>query len=149
VLWSGRLRGLISSPGRGKIFLRSMSSRPALGHTQPSIQWVPGVLSLWAVQWPAQRTRLIPSVSYPSDPSFALLLPIPFVLETSTSRDLPLPFPLSLERKVRLFQARTHLSRQSRQIDLVLVWRNEGKQNCVSVKVFLNSVWVFSDVSSE
>jgi hypothetical protein len=31
------------SPGRGKIFLFSTSSRRVLGPTQPPIQWVPGV----------------------------------------------------------------------------------------------------------
>jgi hypothetical protein len=33
-----------SSPGR--IFLLTTASRPALGSTQPPIQWVPGALSL-------------------------------------------------------------------------------------------------------
>jgi hypothetical protein len=37
--------GRISSPGRMKNFLFSTSSRPALGLTQPPIQWVPGALS--------------------------------------------------------------------------------------------------------
>jgi hypothetical protein len=32
-------------PGGGKNFHFSISSRPALGSTQPSIQWVPGALS--------------------------------------------------------------------------------------------------------
>jgi hypothetical protein len=32
-------------PGRVKNFLLSKSSRPSLGSTQPSIQWVPGALS--------------------------------------------------------------------------------------------------------
>jgi hypothetical protein len=31
--------------GKGKIFLFSVASRPALGLTQPHIQWVPGALS--------------------------------------------------------------------------------------------------------
>jgi hypothetical protein len=39
----GCLRGRRSSPGRIKNFLFSTSSRPALGSTQPPIQWVPGV----------------------------------------------------------------------------------------------------------
>jgi hypothetical protein len=38
-------RGRCSSPGRVKNFLLSTSSRPALGSTQPPIQWVPGALS--------------------------------------------------------------------------------------------------------
>jgi hypothetical protein len=35
------LDGRVSIPGRGKIFLFSIASRPALGPTQPPIQWVP------------------------------------------------------------------------------------------------------------
>jgi hypothetical protein len=38
-------RGRSSSPGGGKNFQFSMSSRPVLGPTQPPIQWAPGVLS--------------------------------------------------------------------------------------------------------
>jgi hypothetical protein len=34
-----------SIPGRGNIFLSSITSRPALGPTQPPIQSVPGALS--------------------------------------------------------------------------------------------------------
>jgi hypothetical protein len=45
VLLGGQPRGWISSPGRGMILLLSTSSRPALGHIQPPIQWVPGALS--------------------------------------------------------------------------------------------------------
>jgi hypothetical protein len=41
-LRAGRPRVWSSSPGRVKNFLFSKSSRPALGFTQPLIQWVPG-----------------------------------------------------------------------------------------------------------
>jgi hypothetical protein len=34
-----------SIPGRGKGFPLASVSRPALGPTQPPVQWVPGVLS--------------------------------------------------------------------------------------------------------
>jgi hypothetical protein len=44
-LWAGRPRGRNSSPGRVKNFLFSKSSRPALGSTQPPIQWVTADLS--------------------------------------------------------------------------------------------------------
>jgi hypothetical protein len=39
-LWAGRPRGRSSSPCRAKDFLFSTSARPALGPTQPPIQWV-------------------------------------------------------------------------------------------------------------
>jgi hypothetical protein len=45
-LRAGLLKGQSSSPGGGKIFLLSMSSRPVLGPTQPPSAWVPGALSL-------------------------------------------------------------------------------------------------------
>jgi hypothetical protein len=38
-------RGRSSSPGMFKNFPFSTSSRPALGSTQPPIQWVPGAFS--------------------------------------------------------------------------------------------------------
>jgi hypothetical protein len=44
-LQAGQPRDLSSSPGRSKIFLLSKWSRPTLGPTEPSIQWVLGALS--------------------------------------------------------------------------------------------------------
>jgi hypothetical protein len=43
--------GEFDSRRRLRIFLFTTSSRPALGPTQPPIQWVPGTLSL-GVKWP-------------------------------------------------------------------------------------------------
>jgi hypothetical protein len=45
-LRAGQPRSWSSSPDKVKNFLFSMSSRPALGPTQPPIQWVPRALSL-------------------------------------------------------------------------------------------------------
>jgi hypothetical protein len=61
-LRAGRLRGWSSSPGRVKNFLFSKSSRPALGSTQPPIQWVPGALSA-AVKRPGREANHLPPAS--------------------------------------------------------------------------------------
>jgi hypothetical protein len=61
-LQAGCLRGWSSSPGRGKIFLLSMSSRPVLRLTQPPVQWVLGVLSP-GVKQPGHEADLSPSTS--------------------------------------------------------------------------------------
>jgi hypothetical protein len=45
LLLTERLRGQSSSPGRVKNFLFFVSSRLALGPTQPPLQWVPRTLS--------------------------------------------------------------------------------------------------------
>jgi hypothetical protein len=44
-LRTGRPRGRSSSPFRGETFLLFMFSRPALGSTQSSNQWIPRALS--------------------------------------------------------------------------------------------------------
>jgi hypothetical protein len=55
------LDGQSSIPDRVKIFLFSTVSRPALGPTQPSIQYVPGALSL-GVKLPGRETdHLLPA----------------------------------------------------------------------------------------
>jgi hypothetical protein len=41
----GEYKDCTSSPGMVKNFLSSTSSTPALGPTQPPIQWLPGTLS--------------------------------------------------------------------------------------------------------
>jgi hypothetical protein len=45
MLRGGRPRNRNSSPGRGKNFHFSMTSRPVLGPTQSSIHWLLGILS--------------------------------------------------------------------------------------------------------
>jgi hypothetical protein len=52
------LRG--SKPGSGKIFLSSTTFRPALGHSQPAIQWVPGVHSLAVKRLGSESDKLSP-----------------------------------------------------------------------------------------
>jgi hypothetical protein len=47
-LRAGRRKGRSSSPGRDKNFIFSTSSRPALGPTQPPVQWILGALSAGA-----------------------------------------------------------------------------------------------------
>jgi hypothetical protein len=51
-----------SSPGRVKNFLFSTSSKPALGSTQPPIQWVPGSLSP-EVKQPGRESDHSPAAS--------------------------------------------------------------------------------------
>jgi hypothetical protein len=45
-----------SSPGRDWKFCFITASRPALGPTQPPIQWVPGAFTL-GVKWPAREAN--------------------------------------------------------------------------------------------
>jgi hypothetical protein len=50
-----------SVPGKGKIFLFSTAARPALGPTQPPIQWVLGDLSLGIKRQGREADRSPPS----------------------------------------------------------------------------------------
>jgi hypothetical protein len=69
------------SPGKVKIFLFFMSSRPALGSTQPPIQWVPEALSL-GVKWRGCEVDHSPPASaevkkmwiYTSPPPYAFMV---------------------------------------------------------------------------
>jgi hypothetical protein len=79
-LWAGRPRSLSSSPGKVKNFLFSTSSIPALGLTQPLIQWVRGVLSLGvkgqgreAAHSPPFSTEVKKMWIYTSTPSYAFM----------------------------------------------------------------------------
>jgi hypothetical protein len=68
-----------SRQGQG-IFLSTTASRPALGPTQPPIQWVPGVLSL-GVKQPARQADNLPlssaeikdAWSYASTPQYTFM----------------------------------------------------------------------------
>jgi hypothetical protein len=60
-LRAGRPTGPSPIPERGKIFLLSTSSRPALRPTQPPIEWVPGVLSLGAKRSGSEADRSPPT----------------------------------------------------------------------------------------
>jgi hypothetical protein len=58
-----RLDDQVSIPGRGRdFFLFATTSRPVLGPTQPTIQWVPGTLSP-AVKWPGREADRSPPSS--------------------------------------------------------------------------------------
>jgi hypothetical protein len=58
-LRAGRPRGRSSFPGKSKNF-HFISSRPALGYTQPPIQWVPGVSECGAVGGLSTRRNPVP-----------------------------------------------------------------------------------------
>jgi hypothetical protein len=59
---SKRAGGWGSSPGRIKNFHFSISSKPALGSTEPPIHWVPGTLSL-GVKWQGREADHSPPTS--------------------------------------------------------------------------------------
>jgi hypothetical protein len=50
-LWAGWWMNRGSFPSRTEIFLFSTASRPALGLTQPPVQWVAGILYLGIKEW--------------------------------------------------------------------------------------------------
>jgi hypothetical protein len=79
-LRAGRQRARCSRPGRVKNFLLFMSSRPALGSTQPPIHWVPGAPSS-RVKRPGREADRSPPASaevkkmwfYTSTPPYAFM----------------------------------------------------------------------------
>jgi hypothetical protein len=79
-LRAGRPRGRRSNPGRVKNFYFSMSSKPAVGSTQPPMQWVTGALSP-GVKRPGREadhsTRISVEVKktwiYTSTPPYAIM----------------------------------------------------------------------------
>jgi hypothetical protein len=68
--------GRSSSPGRVKNFHSSMSFRPALGLTQPPIQWVPGALSP-GVKRPGRVADDSPPVSAEIKKMWIYIRPLP------------------------------------------------------------------------
>jgi hypothetical protein len=70
------------SPGRGKIFLLSTSSKPDLGPIQPPIQWVPGVLSPGA-KWPGREVDYSPPTSAEVKNAWIYTFTPPYVLRRS------------------------------------------------------------------
>jgi hypothetical protein len=79
-LRAGRPWGRSSSPCRVKNFLFSTSSRPALGPTQPRIQWVPGALSprvkkpgREADHWPPTSAEVKKTWIYTSTPPYGFM----------------------------------------------------------------------------
>jgi hypothetical protein len=74
------IRGSCPTRGVG-IYLFTTAPRPALGPTQPSIQWVPGALSL-GVKWlgreadhsPPCSAEITNALSYTSTPKYAFMV---------------------------------------------------------------------------
>jgi hypothetical protein len=75
-LRAGRPRGRISNPGGGKHFHFSMSSRPALGPTQPPIQWVQRTLSP-GVKRPGCEADHLPPTSAEVKKMWVYIHPLP------------------------------------------------------------------------
>jgi hypothetical protein len=81
-------------PRGGKNFHFSLSSRPALGPTQPPIQWVPGPLSP-GVKWPGREANNSAPTSAEVKKTWVYTSTPPYVFTRTT-----LPLPQSRELQV-------------------------------------------------
>jgi hypothetical protein len=71
------LDGMGKNPDRGKIFLSFTASSPALGPTQPPIQWISGAISL-GIKRPDREAEHSPPISA-EDKNGGVILPLPHV----------------------------------------------------------------------
>jgi hypothetical protein len=113
-LRAGRLRGRSSSPGRVKNVLFSKSSRPALGSTQPPIQWVLGALfpgvkrqDREADHSPPDSADVMKMWIYTSTPPICIHSVVLSLLSRGTT--LPIPFVKSSPVLLTFIYSRTWL----------------------------------------
>jgi hypothetical protein len=88
LLLARRPRGRGSIPDGGKNFHFSMSSRLALGPTQPPIQWVPGALSP-GVKRPGREADHLPPTSAEVKKTWVYTSSPPYIFMLSTGTTLP------------------------------------------------------------